>query len=553
MSGGGGDKRERFFRALEKEDVKTVRWMVRHGGMSAVRPYSDEQLPPLHFAVQAGRLKSLKALLESIDATHSECAGWVDVRDAGPADRTPLMLAAAGNWLDGVRALLANNASLTATDAKGRTARDYAAIKKRAEVLRVLDEWQLSRVANVELVDEDEDAEARRQKRLEREAEERGVSVERVVAEREKREVAERAARDAGERQAARLDSLREALARDARSDDVRACAQEFRRDLTIKDAPFAVDVDPAVWRCEWLHTLTVRGPLDIGGVGGGGSSTPSSIVDSGTAQSTENGATDAERDSAAGFCLPDELLALASCAELVLRGLRIARLPPGVFSAVNGNDSSEQLGAVLKVLDLAENQLSDLPDTLAQLPLLEVLDVSGNALSSLAATSGCAKLVTLKASRNRLTTLEDVDVASWAPRLETLVLDGNALEALPSEVGALSNLITLDVSNNRLVALPAGLGDLNVKKLQRVDVTDNPIKDRRIAKILEKGNKPIKELLAYVKKTGTVAGDENAGSRRRGGGKAKGKAAKKQQQQQQQELSGDDSDSAASSANENA
>ncbi|XP_047010321.1 leucine-rich repeat-containing protein 1 isoform X1 [Ictalurus punctatus] len=81
--------------------------------------------------------------------------------------------------------------------------------------------------------------------------------------------------------------------------------------------------------------------------------------------------------------------------------------------------------------LELRENMLTYLPESLSQLHRLEELDVGNNELYNLPETIGC--LVSLK----------------------DLWLDGNQLSELPEEIGSMKNLLCLDVSENKLEHLP--------------------------------------------------------------------------------------------------
>lgn len=51
--------------------------------------------------------------------------------------------------------------------------------------------------------------------------------------------------------------------------------------------------------------------------------------------------------------------------------------------------------------------------------------------------------------------------------------IDNNELSALPSEIGALSNLEQLSMFSNKLKSLPDSIG--NLKKLQFLDIRKNP------------------------------------------------------------------------------
>jgi hypothetical protein len=90
------------------------------------------------------------------------------------------------------------------------------------------------------------------------------------------------------------------------------------------------------------------------------------------------------------------------------------------------------------------------LPDSIADLDTLQLLDVHGNALASLPAALG------------ELLALRD------------LRLQGNRLSDLPPELGTLYRLRQLALGSNDLWTLPESIGDLNA--LERLHLDDNPL-----------------------------------------------------------------------------
>lgn len=101
---------------------------------------------------------------------------------------------------------------------------------------------------------------------------------------------------------------------------------------------------------------------------------------------------------------------------------------------------------AVIGSLDLSLNALSDLPADMCQFVQLKRLDVSSN--------SGIRSLP-----------------ACLPPNLTFFAADGNAIEGLPAGIGALP-LLTLDLSQNRLAALPRELANLTA--LESVNLASN-------------------------------------------------------------------------------
>ncbi|KAA8493727.1 Ras suppressor protein 1 [Porphyridium purpureum] len=476
-----GDKRAQFFDAIRDEKLQTIRWSLRHGGMTPTNPFSDDDLPPLHVAVQLGKLKSLRTLLEHVDRTRDQAT--VDVPDATHANRTPLMLAAAGGWEDGCRVLLKSGASLSVKDDKGRTALEYAQIKKRAKIVRLFEEA----LREPESADEAEmDPEVRKQQKLEREAEDRGISVGKLVEEKQAQQQVAESSRVEQDIQEYKQEQLLSQVKNTAAWDEIQRAAAERYHDLSVPEGRHN-ELDSTLWLCGWLKTLTISG---LG---------------------AELGA------------LPRDVFQLSSLTELTLRNCGISSLPEDF------GDKMPQL----KVLDLEGNALETLPRSLGKLDALEVVNLNRNALRSVAALEGCSSLVTFKVAYNQLEAL-DLDFAKM-PRLQLVGVEGNRLAALPAELGDLQNLQELNIADNQLVELPPELGNLNVKKFQTIELRGNPLRDKKIDRIMDKGAKPMKELLAHLKK-------QQSSSARKGGGKKKkgktgaGNAAREESEDDQSE-----------------
>jgi hypothetical protein len=128
--------------------------------------------------------------------------------------------------------------------------------------------------------------------------------------------------------------------------------------------------------------------------------------------------------------------------------------------------DAIAELG-LLEVLDLHETGLLGLPEAVGDLPALEELRVPGNALEEL--PLGLRRLATLR----------------------TLVLSANRLGGLPEEIGELAALEELHAARNPLGSLPAGLGGL--ERLRVLDVSALP--EREAAASPEAGTGELREL----------------------------------------------------------
>ncbi len=110
-------------------------------------------------------------------------------------------------------------------------------------------------------------------------------------------------------------------------------------------------------------------------------------------------------------------------------------------------------LADTLEVLDLSGNALSALPDDLPRLHRLRVLFASNNPFTELPGMLGeCAQLSMVGFKANRI---RRVPAGALPPRLRWLILTDNEVEALPPELGACTELQKLMLAGNRLAALP--------------------------------------------------------------------------------------------------
>ncbi|CAM9473744.1 unnamed protein product [Ascophyllum nodosum] len=124
----------------------------------------------------------------------------------------------------------------------------------------------------------------------------------------------------------------------------------------------------------------------------------------------------------AAKFGSATTSLLLRSSEDLVCRNLMCAKLGGACVCKLAVHLS--RLGG-LRELDIAENGLGMLPESVFQLPELEHLDISGNGLTALPPTvAALANLRTLRLSNNILTELPR-ELGSL-PRLQEVHVDGN-------------------------------------------------------------------------------------------------------------------------------
>ncbi|KAJ2525998.1 cysteinyl-tRNA synthetase, partial [Coemansia sp. RSA 1935] len=151
---------------------------------------------------------------------------------------------------------------------------------------------------------------------------------------------------------------------------------------------------------------------------------------------------------------------------ELRLSTCQFSRFPTSIqylpmlnLLDLSGNDIKQMRHAPLDKLDrlttlmLRNNRLVDLPDSLARLRSLRVLNVSNNNLPAF------PQVVT------RILSLEELDISL------------NRIPSIPDAISALSNIIRLNFMGNALTGnLPNGFGSL--AKLEELDVRQNKLQD---------------------------------------------------------------------------
>ena len=180
---------------------------------------------------------------------------------------------------------------------------------------------------------------------------------------------------------------------------------------------------------------------------------------------------------------LKDNSLSDEEANAVRLKACKLAQLPEGI----------PELGRRISLLDLADNELTTLPESFAKLEKLKVLFFLKNRFEVAPDVLGrLPSLYMLSFKSNQLTVFPD---AALAPTVGWLILTDNKLAALPSNVGnvplrkaafaanrltslpeSLSTCTTLEllrISANELQTLPAGL--FSLPKLAWLGVAGNP------------------------------------------------------------------------------
>ena len=181
-----------------------------------------------------------------------------------------------------------------------------------------------------------------------------------------------------------------------------------------------------------------------------------------------------------------------------------ISQLKAGELTGIKRLSLSENLTAFpmeiltladsLEILDLSNNQLTSLPDEIAQLPHLKIIFASNNLFTSLPKILGACPLLEMVGFKsNKITDVADESLPlqlRWLiltdnqithlpetlgkrPRLQKLALAGNCLTHLPNSMDELINLELLRLSANQLAEFPKQL--LSLPKLAWFAFSGNP------------------------------------------------------------------------------
>jgi len=114
-----------------------------------------------------------------------------------------------------------------------------------------------------------------------------------------------------------------------------------------------------------------------------------------------------------------------------------------------------------LQILDLANTQITGIPDYLGQLSNLWLLDLSFNHITAIPdSVARLSRLRFLHLWRDQITAIPDS--LGQLSNLEGLYLSGNRITTIPDSLAQLSNLQRLDLSNNQITAIPDSLARLS-------------------------------------------------------------------------------------------
>jgi len=202
----------------------------------------------------------------------------------------------------------------------------------------------------------------------------------------------------------------------------------------------------------------------------------------------------------------------LPNLINLVLRNNQLTEVPPSIARLQK-----------LRFLDVSSNRLTSVPDGVNQCAELTSLNLRGNQLSTLPllGQGKLGKLSVLDVSNNKLTEFpEDLTCLSLAG-LSEIYAQNNAISGVPESIKNLHALKVINVENNVVTRIPPELS-LCVK-LKELNFKGNRLEDRRLSKMVETSCKT-SSIVEYLHKLLPKTG----GSGGKSGGKAVAGSARK-------------------------
>jgi predicted Ser/Thr protein kinase len=162
----------------------------------------------------------------------------------------------------------------------------------------------------------------------------------------------------------------------------------------------------------------------------------------------------------------PREIFDLADTLEILdLSGNALSTLP----------DDLPRLGK-LRILFCSDNQFTELPGVLGSCPQLTMIGFKANRIDTVAAGALPSALRWLILTDNRIETLPAA--IGNCRQLQKLMLAGNLLRALPQEMANCTQLELLRIAANRLTELPPWL--LRLPRLSWLACAGNPLSQER-------------------------------------------------------------------------
>ena len=165
----------------------------------------------------------------------------------------------------------------------------------------------------------------------------------------------------------------------------------------------------------------------------------------------------------------PEELFQLADTLEFLdLSGNKLSSLPPDFKKFKK-----------LKIAFFSDNLFTELPEVLAECPLLEMIGFKANAISIVSEKAISKNIRWLILTNNKITQLPQS--IGYCTRLQKVALAGNLISELPATMANCQNIELLRVSANQLQEIPTWLWKL--PKLRWLAYADNPCSLHAVSK----------------------------------------------------------------------
>lgn len=146
-------------------------------------------------------------------------------------------------------------------------------------------------------------------------------------------------------------------------------------------------------------------------------------------------------------------------------------------------NDLKETIDKNSKTLDLGRRKLVRVPDSVAELREVQILNLSENDLTQLPRCLNNLKNATmLILSQNKLKRLPDAIIE--LTNLICLNVRDNQISCLPKAIISLQKLHVLDLRNNKLQRLDADISCL--KRLKKLSVNGNPLELEAVRSLMD-------------------------------------------------------------------
>ena len=146
-----------------------------------------------------------------------------------------------------------------------------------------------------------------------------------------------------------------------------------------------------------------------------------------------------------------------------------MSKVPERVLQKI---EQAERTGS--RVLDLSNEELTEVPEHLSRMTNLTTLGLSNNQLTEVPEhLSHMTNLTTLALSGNQLTEVPE-HLFSRLTNLSWLALNGNQLTEVPEHLSRMTDLEYLYLNNNRIVTLPPSLAAL--PNLKALHLNGNPM-----------------------------------------------------------------------------